>query len=55
MILPEREMALKMATEVTKPWDIVLLAGKWHEHIQLTNFGRRPRSDKKKLEEILGL
>ena len=53
MILPEREYAIRMATQIAKPWDIVLLAGKWHEHIQLTNFGKRPRSDKTKLEEIL--
>ncbi len=53
MILPERELALQMAVEIAKPGDIVLLAGKWHEHIQLTNFGKRPRSDKQKLEEIL--
>ncbi len=53
MILPEREYAIKMAVEVAKPWDTVLLAGKWHEHIQLTNFGKRPRSDKEVLKKIL--
>lgn len=53
MILPEREYAIKMAVEIAKPWDTVLLAGKWHEHIQLTNFGKRPRSDKEVLKSIL--
>lgn len=53
MILPEREYAIKMAVEIAKPWDTVLLAGKWHEHIQLTNFGKRPRSDKEILKNIL--
>ncbi len=54
MILPEREKAMQMACEISKPGDIVLFAGKWHEHIQLTNFGKRPRSDKWVLEKILG-
>jgi UDP-N-acetylmuramoyl-L-alanyl-D-glutamate--2,6-diaminopimelate ligase len=51
----EREYAIKMAVEVAKPWDMVLLAGKWHEHVQLTNFGKRKRSDKAVLEGILGI
>jgi UDP-N-acetylmuramyl tripeptide synthase len=53
MILPEREYALRMACEIAKPGDYVLLAWKGHEHVQLTNYGKRPWSDKKKLEEIL--
>ncbi len=53
MIVPEREYAIRLATEISKPWDIVLLAWKWHEHVQLTNFGKRPRSDKAVLENIL--
>ncbi len=53
MILPEREKALQMACEIAQPGDIVLFAWKGHEHIQLTNFWKRPRSDKAKLEEIL--
>lgn len=53
MILPERENALRMAYNIARPWDIVLLAGKWHEHVQLTNFGKRPRSDKSMLEKII--
>lgn len=55
MIIPERELAIKMAVDIAKPGDLVLLAWKWHEHIQLTNFGKRPWSDRKKLEEILGI
>jgi UDP-N-acetylmuramyl tripeptide synthase len=53
MIIPEREFAIKLATEISKPGDIVLLAWKWHEHVQLTNFGKRPRSDRTVLENIL--
>lgn len=55
MILPEREYAIRMAVEIAKPGDSVLLAGKWHEHIQLTNFGKRARSDKAVLQKILGI
>lgn len=53
MILPERETALRMACEIAQANDIVLFAWKGHESVQLTNEGRRPRNDKKKLEEIL--
>jgi len=49
-IIPERTLAIKFAMEMAKPGDIVMFAGKWHETIQLTNFGKRPWSDK---EEIL--
>jgi UDP-N-acetylmuramoyl-L-alanyl-D-glutamate--2,6-diaminopimelate ligase len=45
-IIPERGYAIKFVTEIAKPGDIVVLAGKGHETIQLTNFGKRPRSDK---------
>ena len=45
-IIPERELAIKFATQIAKPWDIVMLAGKWHEPIQYTNFGTRKWSDK---------
>ena len=45
-IIPERKLAIKFATQIAKPWDIVMLAWKWHEPIQYTNFGTRTRSDK---------
>jgi UDP-N-acetylmuramoyl-L-alanyl-D-glutamate--2,6-diaminopimelate ligase len=32
-IIPDRELAIKFITEITKPWDLVLLAGKWHEKV----------------------
>ena len=47
--IPEREFAIKFATKVAKPGDIVMLAGKWHEPIQRTNFGTRKRNDKEEL------
>lgn len=52
MILPEREKALQMAYEIAQAWDIVLLAWKGHENIQLTNQWKRVWNDKKKLEEL---
>ena len=51
-IIPERRFAIKFATEIAKPWDIVLLAGKWHETVQLTNYWKRERSDYNELEKI---
>ena len=49
-IIPERILAIKFACELAQPGDVLMFAGKGHESIQLTNFGKRPRSDK---EEIL--
>ena len=52
-IIPERYLAIKFATQVAKPWDIVMLAWKWHEPIQRTNFWTRKWNDKEKLLEII--
>jgi len=52
-IIPERELAIKFATQLAQPWDIVMLAGKWHEPIQRTNFGTRKWNDKDELLKIL--
>lgn len=51
-IIPERHYAIKFATEIAKPWDIILLAGKWHETVQLTNYWKREWSDYNELEKI---
>ena len=40
-IIPERYYAIKLATELAQAGDIVVLAGKGHESIQLTNYGKR--------------
>lgn len=37
-IIPERRYAIKFATEIARPGDVVVLAGKGHELVQLTNF-----------------
>ena len=52
-IIPERQYALQFATEIAKKWDIVVSCGKWHEQVQLTNFWKRKRNDKKILTQIL--
>ena len=51
-IIPERLYAIKFATEIAKPGDIILLAGKWHEKVQLTNYGKREWNDYSILESI---
>ncbi len=48
-IIPERKLAIKFATEIARPGDIVMLAWKGHEPIQWTNFGTRKRSDREEL------
>jgi len=52
-IIPERKYALQFATEIAKKGDIVVSCGKWHEQVQLTNFWKRKRNDKKVLSDIL--
>ena len=52
-LIPERKYALQFATEIAKKWDIVVSCGKWHEQVQITNFWKRPWSDKKILTDIL--
>lgn len=52
-VLPEREMALSMAINLAKPWDVVFLAGKGHEQVQLTNFGKRKWNDMDTLKALL--
>ena len=45
-IIPERTLAIKFACEIAQPGDVLMFAGKGHETVQLTNFGKRPWSDK---------
>lgn len=52
-IIPDRKYALQFATEIAKKWDVVVSCGKWHEQVQLTNFGKRKRNDKTMLIDIL--
>lgn len=52
-IIPERRYALQFATEIARKWDVVVSCGKWHEQVQITNFGKRKWNDKKVLSAIL--
>jgi UDP-N-acetylmuramoyl-L-alanyl-D-glutamate--2,6-diaminopimelate ligase len=52
-IIPERKYALQFASEIAKKWDVVVSCWKWHEQVQITNFGKRKRSDKGILSDIL--
>lgn len=49
-VLPERVLAIKFATEIAQPGDVLMFAGKGHEAVQLTNWGKRKWSDR---EEVL--
>lgn len=44
-IIPERRYAIQLAMDLAEPGDIVVLAGKGHETVQLTNFWKRKWSD----------
>ncbi len=52
-IQPERELAIELAVELAEPWDLVLLAGKGHEQVQITNMGKRKYSDKETLLQLI--
>lgn len=52
-IIPDREYALRLAVDIAKPWDTVLIAGKWHESALYTNYGVRERNEKKIIEEYV--
>lgn len=52
-IIPEREYAIQFATEIAQKDDVVVFCGKWHEQVQLTNFGKRLRNDKDILTNLL--
>ncbi|UFX82823.1 UDP-N-acetylmuramoyl-L-alanyl-D-glutamate--2,6-diaminopimelate ligase [Candidatus Absconditicoccus praedator] len=48
-VVPDREDAIKLAKDLSQEQDIVFLAGKGHETVQVTNFGKRERSDEKQV------
>ena len=52
-IQPSRETALELALSIAKEWDIVVCAGKWHERVLLTNYGKIPWNDMNKIKELL--
>lgn len=50
-ILPERRSAIRYACLIVQPGDKILLAGKGHEPVILTNFGKEPRDEERILKE----
>ncbi|MFA7298438.1 MAG: UDP-N-acetylmuramoyl-L-alanyl-D-glutamate--2,6-diaminopimelate ligase [Candidatus Absconditabacterales bacterium] len=52
-IIPERTFAIKFACDIAREGDVVMFAGKGHETMQLTNFGKRKWSDKEEVKKNL--
>lgn len=52
-VINDRPKAIQLATEISKPWDIILLAGKWHENYLYTNYGKVQHNDMDYLKSIL--
>lgn len=53
--IPERTLAIKFACEIAQAGDVIMLAGKGHETVQLTNFWKRKWSDKEEVKKNLGM
>lgn len=51
-VIPERRYAIQLALDLAQPGDILVLAGKGHETIQLTNFWKRAWNDYQLLSEF---
>lgn len=52
-IIPDREKAIQFLTEIARPGDLVLLAGKGHETVMSVPGGKIPWSEKAVLEKYL--
>jgi len=52
-IIPDRELAIKLAYDLSKKDDIVLIAWKGHETVQLTNLWKRHYSDVETLQTLI--
>lgn len=52
-IIPSREDAIRTALIMLQEWDILLVAGKWAETVQVTNSWSIPWNDRKVIERIL--
>jgi UDP-N-acetylmuramoyl-L-alanyl-D-glutamate--2,6-diaminopimelate ligase len=53
-IIPDRKEAIHWALRKAQKWDIVLIAGKWCETVQVTNAWPIPWSDRSIVEKFLG-
>ncbi len=52
-ILPERKEAVHLAYDIAKEWDIILIAWKWHEEVQLTNHWKIKYSDLQTIKNLV--
>ncbi len=52
-IIPSREDAIRTALIMLQEWDILLVAGKWAETVQVTQKWSIPWNDRKVIERIL--
>ena len=52
-VIPDREEAIRTALLMAKSGDIILLAGKWDEHVLLTNNGPVPWHERTIVENML--
>jgi UDP-N-acetylmuramoyl-L-alanyl-D-glutamate--2,6-diaminopimelate ligase len=50
-VIPNRRDAIALAVQIAQPGDYVLLAGKWHEKVLVTNFGKEKWDDEVVLRE----
>jgi UDP-N-acetylmuramoyl-L-alanyl-D-glutamate--2,6-diaminopimelate ligase len=54
LALLDRREAVRRAIALARPGDLVLLAGKGHEQVQIVDGARVPYSDRATVEEVLG-
>lgn len=52
-IIPSRDDAIRTALIMLQPWDILIVAGKWAETVQVTQQWPIPWNDRKVIERIL--
>ncbi len=52
-IIPDRQKAIQFLTQIARPGDVVLLAGKGHETVMSVPGGKIPRNEKVILENYL--
>lgn len=52
-IIPDRQKAIQFLTQIARPGDVVLLAGKGHETVMSVPWGKIPRNEKIILENYL--
>jgi UDP-N-acetylmuramyl tripeptide synthase len=52
-VIPDRKEAIRTALITAEKNDVILIAGKWDEHVMVTNKGHVKWHDKSVVNEIL--